>query len=380
MHPSDEAYGSDRIFLKTVAAAQSSGRAVRVLLPDDTAAGWLSDRLGQIGVPVRRGPLAPARRRYLRIVALPAYVGSLVRAARFVRSEARGLRAGIIYVNTSSLLAAALVGRPGRARLVWHVHELVLRPRVLAWAFRWAPVITADRVIAISEAVRAHLTPGGIGKHKVVRIYNGIEPFSPVGPARRDPHHPRVAFIGRLNRWKGYDVFLHAVSLVAAEFPSAEFHFLGSPPPGEEWRVDDLSAEVERLGLADRTTIAGFRDDLPDLLGGLDVVAAPSVWPEPFGLVLLEAMSAGCAVVASNHGAAPELVEDGRSGLLVRPSDAEALAQALRTLLGNPGLRARLGVEARERASRFTDAAYVSAIQRLLVELDGPAAGQARAA
>jgi glycosyltransferase involved in cell wall biosynthesis len=376
VHPSDEAYGADRILLSVVGAAVADGLRARVLLPDDTSPGWLTDRLREMGVPVNRGPLAPARRRYLTVRRLPAFIAMLVTGARFVRAEARDLNAGIVYVNTSALLTAALVGRPGGARLVWHVHELVTRPRILAWIFRCAPVLTADRVIAISDAVRHHITPAGLGKGKVVRIYNGVDPTTFGLPSTRRPDQPRVAFIGRLNRWKGYEFFLSAASRVAPEFPAARFQFYGSPPGGEEWRTGALAADVERLGMAARTDIAGFQHDLPSLLRAIDVVVVPSQWPEPFGLSLLEAMSAGCAVIAANHGAAPELVEDRLSGLLVSPHDVQALARALRSLLLDPELRQSLGARARERASAFSERSFVSEIQRVLLELDPAAANR----
>ena len=369
-HPSDEAYGADRVFLTTVMAAVADGRVVRVLLPDDTAPGWLSERLNAMGVLVKRGPLAPARRRYLRIRALPAYAMSLLRAARFMRQEALALGAAVIYVNTSSLLVAAFVGRPGRAHLVWHIHELVMRPRFAAWIFRFAPVVGADCVIAISDAVRAHLTPAGLGKRKVVRIYNGIDAAKYRLLADRAIGHPRIAFVGRLNRWKGYEVFLRAASQVAAEFPTARFQFFGAPPPGEEWRAIALVADIQRLGLAACTDVFGFQSDMPTVLGSIDIVVAPSLWPEPFGLALLEAMSAGCAVVGSDSGATPELVDNGRSGLLVAPGDVDALAHALRILLQDPDFRQRLGTHARERAESFSESTFVSEVQRILRKLD----------
>ena len=116
-----------------------------------------------------------------------------------------------------------------------------------------------------------------------------------------------------------------------------------------------LERESERLGVRERVEF-GFRDDVPDLLETLDVVALPS-WTEGLPIVLLEAMAHGRPVVATPVGGTPELVTDGETGLLVPPRDPEALAAALRRVLDDPDLARRLGTAARARvAERFTAA------------------------
>ena len=230
-HPSDEAYGADRVLLAAVSAAIGDGRQAQVLLPDDTAPGWLSDRLRGIEVPVVRGPLAPARRRYLAARRLPAYLAQLATAAQFMRSSARTFGAGIVYVKHNCPRGC------GPDRAAERRAGGVARPRAgdasarAVVGFRYAPVMTADRVIAISEAVRAHVSLPAIGTGRVVRIYNGVDPSRYAFPANRNPDRPTVAFVRRLNRWKGYEVFLEAAALVARRFPPPRFQFFGSPPP-----------------------------------------------------------------------------------------------------------------------------------------------------
>lgn len=370
LHPSDEAYGADRMLLGSVAAALSDGRQVRVLLADDSEPGWLSDQLQQLGAQVEHGPLAPARRRYLAVRALPRFVVALVRAAMFVRAEVRGFRADIVYVNTTALLVGALIGRPRKARVIWHVHELVTQPRPIAWVFRWAPSLTADLVIAVSDAVQAHVTLGRRSARRILRIYNGIDTAQYGRRTRRSKRNPRVVFIGRLNRWKGYELFVDAAAAVAPEFPDARFQIFGSPPAGESWRLEALRDATSRDGPASRVEFGGFRDDIPVLLETVDIVVVPSLWPEPFGLSVLEAMAAGCAVIASNHGAAPELIQHGGTGLLFEPGNGVQLAQCIRALLGDPARTRSLGSRARRRAQMFTLAAYVSAIQRVYKVLE----------
>jgi glycosyltransferase involved in cell wall biosynthesis len=273
-------------------------------------------------------------------------------------------RPTIVHLNTSALLVGTILGRPGGARVVWHVHEIVIRPRLLSWVFRLAPTLTADRVVAISRAVRDHISPGGLGRRKVTIVWNGIEDRPAV--ALQVGAAPVVAFIGRLNRWKGYEVFVEAVARIAPQFPRTRFMVAGDPPPGEEWRTNALINWLARLGIADRIEMVGFQRDVRALLDRISVVVTPSTWPEPFGLVTLEAMAAGRAVIASAHGGALDLIEEGSSGLLIPPGDPHALATAITTLLNDPALRIRLGTAARHRAqTNFSSDGFVSGIERV---------------
>jgi glycosyltransferase involved in cell wall biosynthesis len=202
---------------------------------------------------------------------------------------------------------------------------------------------------------------------KVSVVWNGIEDR----PATRleVTAAPVVAFIGRLNRWKGHEVFVEAVGRIAPALPRARFLVAGDPPPGEEWRTTALVDQVSRLGIADRVEIMGFANDVPALLERVAIVATPSTWPEPFGLVTLEAMLAGRAVVATAHGGALDLIEPGTSGLLVPPDDPTALAAAIATLVEDPALRIRLGAAARRRAqTQFSRDAFISGIERVYLE------------
>lgn len=368
VHPSDEGYGADRVLLSAVEGAIGAGWEVRVLLPHDTEPGWLTAELRRLGVSAERGPLAPARRRYFTLVGLPAYLLALYRARCFVRHAAAGWRPGVIHINTSALLAAAIVGRPGDARLLWHVHEIVVRPVVVAWMFRLAPVLAADRIVAVSDAVSAWLSAVPIHRRRIARLYNGLE--TETVPAQRMRDVAVVAFVGRLNRWKGADVFLKSIFELAPTHPEARFVFAGDAPPGEEWRRDELDRRVSDAGLRDVVRFEGFRADIPLLMSTSDIVVVPSIWPEPFGLVTAEAMRAGCAIVASDHGAAPELLDGGRCGVLVPPNDAHALAFAIDRLLRQPALREQYGRLAKQRfESEFSKDRFTSQLLSIYEEL-----------
>jgi glycosyltransferase involved in cell wall biosynthesis len=171
-------------------------------------------------------------------------------------------------------------------------------------------------------------------------------------PTRADDGALRVGILGRIAPWKGQDVFVEAF---ARAFPDggATAVVAGAPLFGEDEYDQLLRERVTALRIGDRVEFAGFVDDVPGLLAGLDVLVHASVIPEPHGQVVVEGMAAGLAVIASAAGGPAEIVTDGSDGLLVAPGDGEALAGALRRLAEDPALRERLGAAARRRAADF---------------------------
>lgn len=372
VHAADEAYGADRILLSQMTGLGQRGWDVRLILPDDVEPGWLSAAAEDAGIPTERLALAVARRRYLRPAGLPGYLVAIARARGALRSAIRRDRPAIVHINTSALLVGAVLGRPSGVRLVWQIHEIVVRPRPMAWLFRIVPMVTADRVIAVSDAVRRHLLAVSHRPSRIVTIRNGIPARVPDPlPALTGEDGPLVAYVGRLNRWKGYELFVEAVAHVAPQFPAARFVMAGDPPPGEAWRTVDLADRIHLAGLDGRIRPLGFVAGGAAVFDAADIAVVPSTWPDPFPTVILEAMRAGCAVIAADHGGASEMIDAaGGGGLLVPPGDAAALADAIATLLGDADRRAAMGAAARRRVGAdFTTDRMVDQLERLYADV-----------
>lgn len=352
VHSADEAYGSDRVLVSVAKYLRQTHAQVRALLPDDTSAGWLTERLTEIGVEVRRGPLGVARRRYLNKSNLPKYVVSLSTARRFVRAQINAFDPEVVYLNTSALIIGAFLGRRDRWSIIWHVHEIIQHPRWLASLFRRLP-LTADHVIAVSEAVFRHLCGSADSSGRVTVLRNGIAPRA----LHAKPSLPplRVCFAGRLSEWKGYRVFLDAAIELASLGEPIEFLIAGDPLPNEQWRTGEIESAVTRRALSSQIQVIGFHSDIPELFDSVHVVVVPSILPDPLPTVVLEGMRSGCVVIAARHGGAVEMIEEGVSGFLVTPDDAGSLQQAILRVLAEPGLIDDIGLAAWTRvASEFT--------------------------
>ncbi len=219
----------------------------------------------------------------------------------------------------------------------------------------------ARRLIYISRSVQASHLASGIGADAGVVIHNGLDPAPFVAApgqaaARRAlglaPDVPLAGVIGRLESWKGHAVLLRAVSIARAKLPSAHALIVGDAVPHEPEYPVALQRLRDELGLADRVIFRSFVDDIPLLMSALDVLVLPSVEPEPFGRVLIEAMAAAKPVIASDSGAAREIVTDGHEGVLVPARDTSALAAALVRLLGDAATAGEMGRKGRARVYR----------------------------
>ncbi len=273
---------------------------------------------------------------------------------------------------------ASLLGRvAGRLAGVPHIvgseHTMGQEGRLRRLVNRLTSPLT-DRVIAVSESVGRfareviRIAPG-----KVVVIPNGIEPEtcrSSLSPeqARRRFGLPEKALVvgtvGGLRRVKGTDLLLRAFARLRAGSPQARLLIVGDGP---EW--ERLHALAEALGIREVTTFTGTLAGVADPLAAMTVFVLPSHW-EGFGLAVVEAMAAGRPVVVTQVGSLPEVVGEGKCGLLVPPNDPEAMAAAIAQLLDDPDLRSRLAQAGRERVQAlYTREVMVARTEALYREL-----------
>jgi len=279
-----------------------------------------------------------------------AQLTTIVREYRPSVLHSHGYKAD--YVAASLRLPARLgVRRRGGPRFVATLHGFVrTTPRLKALTFlNELSLRVADGLITVSaaEAQRIEATRGDAVRY----IPNGVAHHDP-GPRGylaerlgRPDSGLRVAFVGRLSEEKRPDLFLRAAVAIAAVHDSALFLVIGAGPMGP-----GLRQLADRLGLGDRVIFTNLRDDVPQLLSGIDVLTCPSD-TEGTPRAVIEAMLAGVAVVATAVGGVPELLDEGRAGRLVEPDSDAALAAAVNELLADPDARQELAERGRRRAN-----------------------------
>ena len=373
LHPSAELYGADRTLLDLVQGLDATRWRALVALP---RRGVLADALEAAGATVVTGPLCMGGRASLSPRGLWQLARELPRCLRFLRALIAKHEVALVHTNTMVVLGGALAARSLGVPHVWHVHEILTRPRSLARAWAWMFERFSTTVVCNSRATRDSFVRWrpSLGARTTV-IPNGVDParLQPVLPRSEakallgiPDTAPTIALVGRINSWKGQGLLLEAAARLRQRLPQLRVILAGDAPPGQAHFELALDQRIERLDLAEVVVRLPFVDEPARVYAAADVVAVPSLRPEPFGLIVTEAMVLSRAVVAANHGGPTDIIEHERTGLLFEPESADALAEALGRVLSNPALAAELGEAGAARArSTYHPAQYIDGFEQI---------------
>lgn len=238
--------------------------------------------------------------------------------------------------------------------------------------------MAATRMVFVSDALRSALSAGtGVRAERTAVIHNGVdvECFRPSrsGELRDslglDEDASIVGAVGNMRPTKGYDTMLRVMHALRGLQPKVHLAILGWERPPVQ---DQLRQLRSSLGLDDRVHFLGFRDNVPELMNGMDVYVSTSV-SEGFSLTTAQAMACGLPVVCTRSGGPEEIVTDGVDGMLVPVGDVPAIAKALVDLLSSPPARLALGTRGRQTViERFTVGKMARAYERMYRELVSP--------
>ena len=299
--------------------------------------------------PVAPSPSNPARRLLTTAHALHWVARyDLAQAARYAK-VAREAGAGLLHLNNnvesqpSGALAAWLAGLPSVAH-ARSFQEPFLSLRIY--------LRLVDHHIAVSNAVRDNLLELGVAPDRISVVPDAVpvdllaERSDPADLEREFDARPdeiRFGFFGRIVAWKGVLEFLHAAFEVMREEPRARAFIVGGVSDGDESYMRAVESQIMTSGFSDRIEVTGFRADVQRLMGFMDIVVHSSTAPEPFGMVLIEAMAARKPVVATRAGGPQDIVDDGETGYLVAPGSKDEMSAAILELIRDPGRARAMG-------------------------------------
>ncbi|QXE90914.1 glycosyltransferase [Geomonas subterranea] len=367
-------FGAENCALALIEGLDKERFESAVVLPAD---GLFKQRLAELGVKTHILPLEWWVKNEGRLLHAQQEIPlALDRLLRIIDEE----KPDVIHSNTSVIcwgaIAAALKGIPH----VWHVHEILnghpSLQSILPLPLLYESInFLTDRAVTVSQAVSDELA-GFVEPAKVRLIYNGVPCHAAAAPDKlraelgAGPKQRIAVCVTSLQKYKGLDNLVAAAAKACTRDERLLFAIAGGGSPEA---VAELRQQVKDLNLEDKVFHLGFRNDVADILAGADLFVLPST-KEAFPLVVLEAMSQGKPVVATDCGGTREMVLEAETGYIVPVQDPEALAEKILELCSDPARGTAMGEAARKRyCENFTLERYVDSFASLYQELSASA-------
>lgn len=370
VHTSSDLYGASRIFLITIQLAKKAGHHPHVVL---TSPGQLSEELIRSGIPVTFLKLGILRRKYLSVGGLINRFWYIGRATFKLIKLIRINQIDLIYANACGIFAPAIASRLTGVAHLFHVHEVIERPKVLGEFTALFMKSFSDRTIVVSKAVRDSWVQY-VPKLEPMVVYNGLDYDRFVNckvDIREELGFSKetliIGMIARVHFWKGQTYFLEIARKLLDLGTEARFVMVGDAFPGYEYLYQEIEAKRQQLGIDDQVIDLGFRSDIPEILQTLDVLVLPSINPDPLPTVILEAMASGRPVAATAHGGAREMLVDQETGVLIPWDDSTAAAQSIHEMISDRDTLHHMGESGRRRVlERFSLKAYQTNILEVI--------------
>lgn len=373
IHAGAELYGADIVLLELLKNLDKNKFEPYVVLPCN---GPLVDKLmeNNIGVEVVEYPIL--RRKYFNPVGIINYIKDYIKYSSKLSQIAKSKNIDIIHSNTAAVLEGIYVKRKLNLKLVWHIHEIIVKPKLVHEFLSFLIAKNSNAVITVSEAVKQHLNSTGYFKKDVIKvIYNGVDNkiFNKENTTqyiKEEFDIPNnaivVGMIGRVNAWKGQGDFLDAMKSVLKQNKDVYVMLVGGVFEGEEWRIDEIKSKIDNIRDKERIIFDMYRNDSKNLHALYDIFVLPSTNPDPLPTVVLEAMASSTPIVGYNHGGICEMVKEEYNGVLAEIRNTSDLADKINNLVKDEKLRKNYGNNSLTRQDRlFSLRGYVRKFEEL---------------
>jgi len=374
IHQSAELYGSDKMLLLFLTHLDRSKFFVVVVLP---TLGPLQLALEQLGIEVHLAPVLKIYRDIIKPNNLIKFSKQFKTSLHFLESLHKKHHFDLIYSNTLAVLLGMFFARKHKVKHLWHVHEIVERPKAIAQLFPKLLNQYADVVVCNSTATQNNLVQRLPQlKNKIQLIYNGLETQKNQFSNATKPdfgfsnHDTVITLVGRISRLKGHQWVLQTLVNELSNVQNLKFLFVGSPVEGQEFYLENIQLFIKTHQLESKVKILPFSKNLADIWAITDVALMPSTEAESFGLVAAEAMLAQKPVIASDLGGLKEVIIPNETGFLVEHFNEKELKNAILKFLDHPNLKQEFGKAGRNQIIKnFDIEKHVLQMEQLMSQL-----------
>ncbi len=349
LHAGAEMYGADKVLLELIKGLDSKEFEAHVILPND---GVLVEALRQVGAQVSVLDYPILRRKYFNPKGIADYIRSYNFYAKQIALYAREHSIDMVHNNTAAVLEGIYLKRKLKLPLIWHVHEIIVKPKAISDFINMLMGRYADKIVTVSQAVANHIKQSPFIKDSQVEvIYNGVDNavYYPMDASSiREKFDIAqdalvIGMIGRVNAIKGQNDFIEAVEPLLEKNEQAVAFLAGGVFPGEEWRLEELDNRIASSSVVSQIHRIDYYDKTSELYNMFDIFVLPSIKPDSLPTVVLEAMACSKPVVGYNNGGIAEMVVDDKSGCLVKPNRPQELSNAISLLLDSSEKREKFG-------------------------------------
>lgn len=349
LHAGAEMYGADKVLLELIKGLDSKEFEAHVILPND---GVLVEALRQVGAQVSVLDYPILRRKYFNPKGIADYIRSYNFYAKQIALYAREHNIDMVHNNTAAVLEGIYLKRKLKLPLIWHVHEIIVKPKAISDFINMLMGRYADKIVTVSQAVANHIKQSPFIKDSQVEvIYNGVDNavYYPMDASSiREKFDIAqdalvIGMIGRVNAIKGQNDFIEAVEPLLEKNEKAVAFLAGGVFPGEEWRLEELDNRIASSSVVSQIQRIDYYDKTSELYNMFDIFVLPSIKPDSLPTVVLEAMACSKPVVGYNNGGIAEMVVDDKSGCLVKPNRPQELSNAISLLLDSSEKREKFG-------------------------------------
>ncbi len=365
LHSSSELYGSDRSLLNLLKNIDRNEFNISVILP---CKGSLVNEIKKIdNIDIIIKEIAVLRRKNLSIKGIFSYILDFCKSVKFLTTIIKKNNIDIVYTNTSVVFPGGITAKFLGKKSIWHVREIInnnFERKIVSLIVN----LFSDIIIANSKATGDAITDN---KQKIRIVYNAVEstPEELIRNRYNIENEIVIGMAGRINRWKGQKLFVDNAERVLQKVDNVKFAIAGDVYTGEDYILEDLKNYIQEKNITNKIEFLGQVEDMNEFYNNIDIFILPSIQPEPFGLVVIEAMDREIPVIATNHGGPTEIIENEKDGYLVDYHDCTEMSNITLELINNKCLRKQIGKKAKDKKDKmFNMDRYVEQISNILAE------------